>query len=190
MNQLNLIEFSWSFGLDLVTIFLLSHLFYFRRHRDREMAVAIGVINVTLFALTGALAVFTLSLGVGFALFAVVSVIRLRSDTAGWIEMAYLLTGLSSGLILGLPGFSMLEKCIFAGIQVLIIGVIDSPILFKRSVLQKVSLTLDGTRVDAEELRSTVEQMLGRSVDTITVKSISSNPPQTKIDVRYKDASK
>jgi hypothetical protein len=89
--------------LDLIALTLLSYVFYYRRHANREMTVAISVINITLFSLAGALATFTLSLGVGFALFSVISILRLRSETAGWREMAYLLVSLSTGMILGLP---------------------------------------------------------------------------------------
>ena len=95
----NLWDFLLAFALDLGSVAVLSYLLYYRRHRDREMALAISSINITLFALTGALGAVTLPLGVGFALFAVISVIRLRSDTAGWIEMAYLLAGLLVGFI-------------------------------------------------------------------------------------------
>ena len=109
MTQIDIWAFLWSLLLDLASLVLLSYVFYYRRHNNREMTVAISVINITLFSLAGALASFTLSLGVGFALFSVISIIRLRSDTAGWADMGYLLVALSTGMILGLPGFGLVE---------------------------------------------------------------------------------
>ena len=127
MTEINVLPFLSAFALDIVSIVLLAFVFYYRRHKNRDMTIAIAIINVALFALAGALASFTLSLGVGFALFAVISIIRLRSDEAGWIEMAYLLTGLSVGLILGLPGYSLAVQSIYATILVVAIFIIDHP---------------------------------------------------------------
>lgn len=173
--------------LDLTSLILLSYVFYYRRHNDREMTVAISVINVTLFALAGALASFTLSLGVGFTLFAVISIIRLRSSTAGWVEMAYLLVGLSTGLILGLPGFGLIEKTTYASVLVIAMYVIDNPRLFGSKSLRNITVTMDGTHVASAELRERVEQMLGIPVDAVVVRSVSANPPATKIEVRYRE---
>lgn len=173
--------------LDLASVALLAYFFYYRRHFNREMFVAIAIINVTLFALAGALASFTLSLGVGFALFAVISIIRLRSDEAGWVEMAYLLVGLSVGLILGLPGYSLVEKTIYASMLVVAMYAIDHPRLLIRKRIRKLSLTLDGTNIGDGTLKQRVEEMLGRQVDEVTVKTIVALPPTTKVEVRYSE---
>ncbi len=187
MTSIDYVPFFLSLILDLVSVGLLSYVFYFRRHKNRDMFVAISMINVTLFSLAGALASFTLSLGVGFALFAVISVIRLRSDEAGWVEMAYLLVGLAVGLILGLPGYSLFEKCIYASVLVAAMFVIDHPTLLIRRKVRKLNLTIEGINLDEVALKATVEELVGRSVDDVAVKSISLNPAFTKVDVRYTD---
>lgn len=203
----DLVSFLLAFAIDVVSVVILSYALYFRRHRDRDMAIAISSINITLFALTGALASYTLSLGVGFALFAVISVIRLRSSTAGWIEMSYLLVGLAIGLIVGLTGFGTQEKVLYTAFLLVVMTIIDNKLswnrrvfasLFKspgnffslmrtKDVVRNVALTLDGTNVEAEPLRARVEELLGRSVDSVVVKSITSNPAQTKLQVSYRD---
>ena len=190
MTQIDIWALAWSLLLDVTSLVLLSYVFYYRRHNNREMTVAISVINITLFSLAGALASFTLSLGVGFALFSVISIIRLRSDTAGWAEMGYLLVGLSTGMILGLPGFGLLEKTIYAAILVLAMYVIDNPRLFGSKALRKINVTLDGTHVASAELRARVEEMLGIGVDSVIVKSVTSTPAATRIEVRYREGSK
>lgn len=187
MTQIDLWAFLWSLLLDLTSIGLLAYAFYYRRHHNREMTLAISMINITLFALAGALASFTLSLGVGFALFAVISILRLRSATAGWVEMTYLLVSLSTGLILGLPGYSLVEKTIYSSALVLGMLVLDSPLLWGKRSVNKLSLTLDGTNIDAAALRARVEELLGREVDQVTVKSVSASPAVTKVEVRYRE---
>lgn len=185
MTSIELLPFFLSLILDLTSVVLLSYVFYYRRHHNRDMLVAISMINVTLFALAGALASFTLSLGVGFALFAVISIIRLRSDEAGWVEMAYLLVGLSVGLILGLPGYSLIEKSIYASMLVAAMFIIDHPNLLIRKRVRKLSLTLDGTNIGDGTLKARVEESLGREVDEVTVKSVTLTPPATKVEVRF-----
>jgi len=187
----NIIEqylpFFISLTLDLVSVFLLAYVFYYRRHHNRDMLVAIAMINVTLFSLAGALASFTLSLGVGFALFAVISIIRLRSDEAGWVEMTYLLVSLSTGLILGLPGFSLVQQATYAAVLVVAMYALDHPKLLGSSKIRKINITLDGTDLGAD-LKTRVEEMLGRGVDEVTVKSVTSVPPSTKVEIRFRES--
>ena len=171
--------------MDLAVLILLAFVFYYRRHHQREFAVAIAIMNITLFALAGALASYTLSLGVGFALFSVISIMRLRSDTAGWIEMTYLLIALATGLIVGLPGYSIVDKAIYAGILVLAIFVIDSQLLLRESRVVRVNANVDFFEMDSASLRARVEQLVKHKVDEITVKSFVVEPPSMKLEIRY-----
>lgn len=180
-------DFFASLGVDLGVIALLAFVLFYRRHRDREMTVAIAAINITLWALTGALASYTLSLGVGFALFAVVSIIRLRSAPASWVSMSYLLVGLGSGLITGLTGFSLWEKIEYSAFLVLVMALVDARFFLKgRRDDAKTSLTLDGTNVDPDYLESKVEEILNVKAITIKVRAVTVSPATTKIDVVYR----
>lgn len=169
MLRVDPIEFFASLGVDLVVVALLAFVLFYRRHRDREMAISIAAINITLWALTGALASYTLSLGVGFALFAVVSVIRLRSSTASWISMAYLLVGLGSGMIIGLTGFSLWEKIEYSAFLVLVMAIVDSRWFLRgKEDDSKTSVTLEGSDIDPETLKARIEELL--NVDVVSAK--------------------
>ena len=187
MTEINVLPFLSAFALDMVSIVLLAFVFYYRRHKNRDMTIAIAIINVALFALAGALASFTLSLGVGFALFAVISIIRLRSDEAGWIEMAYLLTGLSVGLILGLPGYSLAVQSIYAVILVVAIFVIDHPKLLASAKSKRLNLAVDFVETDADQLRGRVAELLGKKVIQVEIRSMTVTPPSMKLDVKFSE---
>lgn len=187
MTEISLVPFLSALALDIVSIILLAFVFYYRRHKNRDMTIAIAIINVTLFALAGALASFTLSLGVGFALFAVISIIRLRSDEAGWLEMAYLLTGLSVGLILGLPGYSLTVQAIYAFILVLAIYLIDHPKLLAAAKSKRMSLAVDFVETDQVELSKRVGELIGKKVISVDIKSMSVMPAGMKLDVKYSE---
>jgi hypothetical protein len=187
MLRVDPFEFFASLGVDLVVVALLAFALFYRRHRDREMAISIAAINITLWALTGALASYTLSLGVGFALFAVVSVIRLRSSTASWISMAYLLVGLGSGMIIGLTGFSLWEKIEYAAFMVFVMAVVDSRWFLKNQKDDsKTSITLDGTNLDMDYLSARVAELLNVEVVDIKVRDVTLEPAKTKIGVTYR----
>jgi hypothetical protein len=180
-------SFLLAFAIDLGSVAMLSYGLYYRRHRDREMAVAISAINITLFALTGALGAVTLPLGVGFALFAVISVIRLRSDTAGWIEMAYLLAGLGVGLIVGLLGVELWMKGAYTVFLVGMIALIDNHRFLTRNAARNIVVTLEGTNIEDGTLKPRVEALLGREVESVVVKTITAVPAATKVQVSYRE---
>lgn len=187
MLRVDPLEFFASLGVDLIVVALLAFALFYRRHRDREMAISIAAINITLWALTGALASYTLSLGVGFALFAVVSVIRLRSSTASWISMAYLLVGLGSGMIIGLTGFSLMEKIEYSAFLVFVMAIVDSHWFLKgKQDDAKTKITLDGTNLDPEYLQNQVEALLNIEVVDIKVSDVVVEPPKTRLTVTYR----
>ena len=180
-------DFFYSLGVDLVVVALLAFVLFYRRHREREMAISIAAINITLWALTGALASYTLSLGVGFALFAVISIIRLRSSTASWVSMAYLMVGLGSGLIIGLTGFSLMEKIEYSAFLVAVMAIIDSKYFLQgQRDDEKTSLTLVGTNLDPDYLQGQVEDLLNVEAVSVKVKAVSLAPATTKLDVTYR----
>ena len=187
MLRVDPLEFFASLGIDLVVVFILAFVLFYRRHRDRDMAIAIAAINITLWALTGALASYTLSLGVGFALFAVISVIRLRSSTASWVSMAYLMVGLGSGLIIGLTGFNLMEKIEYAGFMVLVMALVDSRYFLRRDQDDsKLSITLEGTDIEPNSLKQRVEAILNVNTVDIKVRSVTLEPLATKVEVTYR----
>jgi hypothetical protein len=181
------LDLAISIALDLAILILLAFVFYYRRHHQREFAVAISIMNIVLFALAGALASYTLSLGVGFALFSVISIMRLRSDTAGWIEMTYLLIALATGLIVGLPGYSIVDKAIYGGILVLAIFVIDSQLLLRDKRVVRVNATVDFFEMDSDRLKDRVEKLVLHRVDEVNVKSFVVEPPSMKLEIRYNE---
>ena len=180
-------SFLSAFALDLGSVAVLSYALYYRRHRDRDMAIAISSINITLFALTGALGAVSLPLGVGFALFAVISVIRLRSATAGWIEMAYLLAGLGIGLIIGLLGVDIWTKAAYTLFLVGMLAVIDNKRFLSRPEMRVIQVSLEGTNIEDGTLKPRVEALLGREIEEVVVKNIVAVPPSTKVQVTYRE---
>jgi len=172
-----------SLAIDLVLLYLLAYVFFYRRHKRRDVFVAISLINITLYVLGGALGTFTISLGIGFALFSVISIFRFRSETLGWNEIVYLLVALAMGLDLGLPAYDLGVQSCYAALLVLAVFVVDHPRILKQKSLQRFSLSTDFVEIDPAALKEKIEAQLGHQVVAIKVRSVSTAPAGMKLDV-------
>lgn len=172
-----------SLAIDLFLLFLLAYVFFYRRHKRRDVFVAITLINVTLYVLGGALGTFTISLGVGFALFSVISIFRLRSETLGWNEIGYLLVSLAMGLDLGLPAYDLPVQTTYAVILVAAVFVVDSPLVLRKGINQQFVLITDFIEIDKDALQQKVEAQLGSPVKSIKVRNVTTVPPTMKLEI-------
>lgn len=170
-------------SINLVLLYLVAYVFFYRRHKRRDVFVAICLVNVTLYVLGGALGTFTISIGVGFALFSVISIFRMRSTTLGWTEIAYLLVALAMGLTLGLPAYDVAVQSLYAVLLVLAVFVVDHPKVLPQRVNQRFSLTTDYVEIEPIALRQKVEAQLGYSVQRVQVKAVTTTPIGMKLEI-------
>jgi hypothetical protein len=170
-------------SINLVLLYLVAYVFFYRRHKRRDVFVAICLINITLFVLGGALGTFTISIGVGFALFSVISIFRLRSTTLGWTEIVYLLVALAMGLTLGLPAYDLPVQTLYAVLLVIAVFVVDHPKVLPARVSQRFSLSTDYVEIEPTALKHKVEEQLGHSVQRIQVKAVTTAPVGMKLEI-------
>jgi hypothetical protein len=170
-------------SINLVLLYLVSYVFFYRRHKRRDVFVAICLINITLFVLGGALGTFTISIGVGFALFSVISIFRLRSTTLGWTEIVYLLVALAMGLTLGLPAYDLPVQTLYAVLLVIAVYVVDHPRVLPARVSQRFSLSTDYVEIEPTALKQKVEEQLGHTVQRVQVKAVTTAPVGMKLEI-------
>ena len=87
---------------DIVAITLLAYGIYYRRYYRRDLMLAYFALSMGVFAVTSVLADGSVGVGLGFGLFGILSIIRLRSDAITQEEIAYYFVALVLGLIAGL----------------------------------------------------------------------------------------
>jgi hypothetical protein len=170
-------------SINLVLLYLVAYVFFYRRHKRRDVFVAICLVNITLYVLGGALGTFTISIGVGFALFSVISIFRMRSTTLGWTEITYLLVALAMGLTLGLPAYDIAVQSLYAGLLALAVFVVDHPRVLPQRVAQRFSLSTDYVEIEPTALKQKVEEQLGHTVQRVQVKSVTTAPMGMKLDI-------
>jgi hypothetical protein len=171
------------FLLDLAAIAVMVFGLYFPRHRRKDMVVAYLVVNLGLVAITAALTTTGVSAGLGFGLFAVLSIIRLRSAELDQQEVAYYFAAMTIGLLGGLvisPAW-LAPALIVAVLAVLVVG--DSPRLFARYRVQ--TMMLEEAYTDERLLVARLEELLGARVHRVKVRRVDLVEATTTVEVRY-----
>jgi hypothetical protein len=185
MNELDLPRLLQDFTINIVSIIALTFFIYFPRHRRRDTTVGYIATNLSLFVVSAALSSSTtLNVGVGFGLFAVLSIVRLRSDEATQSEIGYTMVSLVIGLMTGLPGLGTDIKIAFSSLLVLAMLVVDHPRLIKQQRYQRVRIEVDSIIPDETELRRFIEMKINAKVQKLSVLEIDLVRETMRIDVR------
>lgn len=171
-------------ALDLVAILILLFGLFMRNHKRAGLVSVYLACNIGLFAVLTILAFSPLSSSVGFALFGVLSIIRLRSYEFEHVEIAYFFMSLSLALITAIDLGDLKLPLLLSGVVLLAIGLVDTKYIRNQSKL--ISLTLNEIIIDSDALKSHLAQLLNASILDLNVKSINQQTQSMKVDVTYK----
>jgi uncharacterized protein DUF4956 len=177
-------DYAVTLGADLLAIFLLAYVLYFRRHRRADLLLAYVALNIGIFVAMSLLSTVRIDIALGFGLFAILSIIRLRSSTVTQQEVAYYFVALVIGLVNGL---SLDDRFLVGMINALLIGtmfVVDSRPLRARA--QRMDVTLDVVHHNADALVADLEQRLRGTVMHYQVNEIDYVRDVMVVDVRFR----
>ena len=185
MTDLVVSDLVRNFSMNLVSIVILAYVIYFRRYRRRDAAIGFVAFNVSLFTVAAALTASTvLNVGVGFGLFAVLSIVRLRSDESTQAEIGFTMVSLVIGLMMGLPSLTTEVKVVFSGLLLATMYIFDHPRLLVHQQYQRLRIELDRIVTDEAELRRLVEERVGGRVRQLVVQEIDFVRETMLLDVR------
>ncbi len=177
---------------DVVTILIFSWGIYFKRYYDREGVVTYVLFNLFVFAVVTAFLQVKegMNIGFGFGLFAVLSLITLRSETLTRTNITFFFGSLSIALINALS-LDDATLVVFLNIMILVTAwIIDHPLLL--SGVQNMKVTLDYIPKDIlshdQELTRSLSVTLGIEVITYTVINIDHVNDTVKLEIAYKKA--
>jgi hypothetical protein len=168
---------------DLIAIAVLVFGLYFPRHRRRDMIVAFLSVNVGVMGVTYAMTNADISLGFGLGIFAVLSIIRLRSSELDQAEIAYYFTAIALGLLGGFPAMSPTISFTLMAVLLGVIAIGDSPRLLGRARQQTVNL--DQAVPSEEDAKALVEVLLHAQVTRLTIRKVDFVNDTTLCDVRF-----
>lgn len=171
------------FALDLVGIAVLTFGLYFPRYRRRDMVVALLGVNVGVMAVATALANADITAGLGLGLFAVLSIIRIRSETLTQPDIAYYFVAIVMGILGGIAIDPAWSNPALVGALLLALYLGDLPVLFRGA--ENHTMVLDEAYTDRAALIARLEADLGASVKRVDIKRIDTVKKTTTVDVRY-----
>jgi hypothetical protein len=171
------------FVVDLAAIAALVYGLFYRRHRRMDLVVVYALFNVGLFLALVVIAAGEVSMGVGFGLFAVLSIVRLRSEPFSNRELAYFFVAIVLALVCAIDLGSPAYAAALAAVAVLAAWAIDHPRLSRPS--RRLEVTLELVFADAEALRRHLEERLNARVTEVTVREIDYVRETTRAVIRY-----
>jgi hypothetical protein len=169
-------------AIDLVAISVLAYGIYYRRHRRQDLFVIYAMFNVGLFLALVVISAGNVSAGVGFGLFAVLSIVRLRSEPFTNGELAYFFVALVLGLVNGIELGDPAVAAALSAIAVAAAAVIDHPRLLRRT--RALEVTLESIPPGEEALRRHLEERLNARVTECRVIEIDYVRETVRVSVR------
>lgn len=177
-------EFALRLALDLVAIAILTHLLFLRRHGRRDLRDTFVIANVCVFAVVSVIGSQQIGIGVGFGLFAVLSIIRLRSEPYDNIEIAYFFGSLTLALVNGFGKSQVIFVVILDALVLATAYVIDHRTLRTKTVRRR-KVTLDTVETDVDALRTMLSERIGVEIVSVTINEIDYVNGTTSVVIRY-----
>lgn len=153
--------------VDLVALFVLLSLLSIRRRGGRDLVTALTAFNIGLFAVAQVITTADIGVGAGFGLFAVLSIIRLRSELFGNTQLAYVFTTLALALATAIPGVPVATSALLSTLVVAAVAVVDAS--RGKEPVTTTRVTLDCVHNDRAALVAELEARLGLDVVDVTV---------------------
>lgn len=178
------LEFLIDLGIDLVAVFVLAVGLYYRRHRRADLLMALISVNIGLFLTMTLLTAVRVDLSIGFGLFAILSIIQLRSKPATQEEVAYYFAVMVMGLANGLQLRDRLLTIMLNIVLIAVLYFIDNRALFSRAY--RITVTVDAVIEDSNALVADLERRLHGHVMEHIVEDVDYVREIMVVDVRYK----
>ncbi|MFD4634162.1 DUF4956 domain-containing protein [Streptomyces sp. NPDC058284] len=188
MDSTSTLTLAAHLGVDLAAVSLLTFGVFYPRHRRRELVPAYLALNVALFTVVAGLGTVGDSggnggLALGFGLFGVLSIVRLRSDALQHREVAYYFVTLVLGLLCGLPELRLPVAAGLAAVLLVVMYGADHPRLFARD--RRAVVTLDAVHREEGPLRADLARRLGEPLGW-TVQEVDYVRDLMVLEVRFR----
>jgi hypothetical protein len=170
-------------GLDVLSLLVLVGWLYRRRAAAPEMTMVFATLNIGLFAAVVAIGSGDFPVGVGFGLFGLLSLVRLRSAAFTTKDMAYTFTALVLALVNALPERHAWLAVVLDLVLLVTVWLVDDSRARPQTRVMRV--TLDRAVVEPGEVRLEVERRLGRPPLAVSVEQVDFVRETTVVAVRH-----
>ena len=169
-------------GLDVLSMLVLVGLLYRRRAAAPEMTLVFTALNIGLFAAVSAIGSGSFPTGIGFGLFGLLSLVRLRSAAFTLKDVAYTFVALILALVNGLPERNFALVVALDAVLLVAIWLTDESRVTRPTRI--VRLTLDRALTDTEAVTAEVRERMGIEPVGLTVDDVDFVRDTTRVRVR------
>lgn len=170
-------------GLDVMSMLVLVGWLYRRRVAAPEMTLVFTALNIGLFAAVTSIGSGDFPTGIGFGLFGLLSLVRLRSAAFTLKDVAYTFVALVLALVNGLPERNLLMVLALDAVLLAAIWVADESRSGRPSRVMR--LTLDRVFSDLEAVTAELRDRLTLEPLSVTIDEVDFVRETTRVSVRY-----
>jgi Domain of unknown function (DUF4956) len=180
-----LLEVLARLAVDAVAVALLAFALYRPRHGRSDLAVLLCLFNVGVFLAIAVIVQGEFGLSAGLGLFAVLSVMRMRSETFSATELAYLFTALALAIVAAVDVGGLGLGVVLAAVALAAVAVVDHPRLLRATRTMEVTLEL--VFADHDALRRHLRERLNLDVVDVRVVEVDCLREVTRVELRCAD---
>ncbi len=171
-------------GLDVLAMLLLIGWLYRRRVAAPEMTLVFTALNVGLFAAVTSIGSGHFPTGIGFGLFGLLSLVRLRSAAFTLKDVAYTFVALVLALVNGLPDRNLVLVVLLDALLLVSMWVVDET---RRStpVTRLMRVTLDTAVTDLDAAEAEVRRRVTLEPLSVVIEDVDLVRETTRVAVRY-----
>jgi hypothetical protein len=170
-------------ALDAAAVSALAYGIYLPRHRRSDLVVAFMLFNAGLFAALAVIARGDVGVGVGFGLFAVLSIVRLRSEPFSHRELAYFFLALVLALAWAIDAGGLAMPAALSAAALAAAWAVDHPRAGRP--LQRTELVLELVFSDEAALRRHLEERLNARLTDLAVLEVDYVRETTRVRAGY-----
>ncbi|MEU9481362.1 DUF4956 domain-containing protein [Streptomyces sp. NPDC048191] len=171
-------------GLDVIALMVLVGWLYRRRPSAPAMPLVLAALNIGLFAAMSTISAGKFPAGVGFGLFGILSLVRLRSAAFTLRDVAYTFVTLVIALCTGLPHRQMWLVAALDAVVLLAVLLVDDPKSYEPPT-RTVKLTLDRIYPEPALIAHDVALRFGQAPLSVVVDEVDYVRETTRVSARY-----
>ncbi|MER7927232.1 DUF4956 domain-containing protein [Streptomyces sp. NPDC096057] len=171
-------------ALDVIALMLLVGWLYRRRPSAPAMPLVLAALNVGLFAAMSTISSGKFPAGVGFGLFGILSLVRLRSAAFTLRDVAYTFVALVIALCTGLPHRQTWVVVALVAAVLVAVLVVDDPSRYEPPT-RTVKLTLDRIYPEPALIAQDVAFRFGQAPLSVVVDEVDYVRETTRVSARY-----
>lgn len=181
--MISLLPLTGRLGLDVVCLLVMAGVLYRRRLSAPEMPLVFTSLNLGLFAAVALIGGHDIPTGVGFGLFGLLSLVRLRSAAFTLKDVAYTFIALVLGLANGLLAAPL---PLVVGIDIVLVVALAIADESRSSGATRVmQLTLDHAMLDPDVIRSKAAHQLPGRLVALKINDVDHVRDLTHVSARY-----